>query len=73
MKRWIVHKWPNKPEKGLSEIEFTCVHCMKDGLLQIAGRVEAQLGQGLVYDPACKFSMPDEIQCAYCRRRYEHE
>ena len=58
------------------EIEFTCVGCMKEALLEVNREdvILAQVDAGLVTDmvPSERL-MPLEIECPHCQRRYSRE
>lgn len=73
MKHWRVLSWPNRPAWTRS-IKYCCADgCMNDSIMPIGpGIVEAQLGMGLVSDPANPVTnLPATIECPHCRRSFE--
>jgi hypothetical protein len=71
MKRWKVLRWHDRPDRT-REIEFDCLFgCGQTAALEVSacGLIEAQIGMQVIEDPCDEpVSMPDEIECPYCRR-----
>lgn len=71
MRNWKILKWPNRPERTTS-IEYHCTKCGKDANLAVVGIAMAQIDRGVIFDTPL-FSMPEAIECPYCRKQYELE
>ena len=75
----MAHKKPWKildrgmvPMDGFTSVQFTCLGCGNEALLEVFGIPMAQLHQGIVFDIG-PHAMPSRIQCRKCRRTFGWE